>query len=158
MQNCFHGMVELDAFDQHLSQSREPKQLQIFRHTDLTYCLFFHFPSSLWKPLLALGSPSNLPRYPVSACTPTCGSNSPIPLAALHDIRERNKYFVVILCLISVHLSRGTGWRNEINLLTGSHIAFLAKVLKTETAHVHDTSLKPSGFYGCRRFCFQGAS
>lgn len=84
----------------------------LFCHTDLTYRLFFRLPPSLRKLLSALGSPINQPRCPFSACIPTRGSNSPVPLAALWNVRERSKHPLVILWPISVCLYRSMGWRN----------------------------------------------
>lgn len=147
MWNCFKGMAQLHASGQRLSPSVEPKQLYLSRG--------HHLLPFLSLTTLTCESCSGLPTepslLPFSACNPS-------PPAALCNVRARGKHQLVSLWPISACLYRSMRWRNEISLLTGSHIVFLAKVLKTETAHVHDTSLKPSGFYGCSRLCFQRAS
>lgn len=142
MQNSLHGIAQWYTFSLSVSQTAEPKQLQALHHTNLTAFSLTCCP--LW------GSRSQQQ----ASCKP-----HPLitdPQEAPSNVRERGQ--PCHLFCGQCWLYRSMGWKNEINLLTGSHIVLSAKVLKTEPAHVHDTSLKSSGFYGCSRFCFQGAS
>lgn len=71
------------------------------------------FPAKASSGLSTKPAPPN--PFPISI--PACGSSNPVPLAAVHNFREKSKHMSVILWLISVHLYRDMGWRNKSTFL-----------------------------------------